>query len=631
MPLRHHIPAAAAAIAALACTLPGTAAAAGTTTFCVNAQQCPAGGFKVTLPTALTSARAGAGPADIIVGPNPGGTPYAGPFAYSSGAAGDNSIKIVGQGRPVFTSSADHKAVIELHGPAPSSVEGVDVQVPALASATGILLEGGSATDVNVIGADAGIQFTRGVALGKGAKLFKSTVKMTTGFGVELTGGPTQIDESTIDAPFGVIGGGADLRLQNSRIHAEHQAIQIVASSGGESPLIDDGLLVIDSEISTSAADGKGVFLRDAPGRFIRATIAGRSATPAAGTVGISFDAESREAKLDIEASVIGGYEGTVKRTTSLNGNAPIAIRDSEWRVDGNDFDGFGGATFSNFVDAEPRFVNRVAGDLRLRGGDRAIDLNSEPDADVFNESDSKGHFEVDGDGDGAKRSDAGALEYLRRAPEIGKVDAPTAGSIGSPLSFSAAAADADGEGVTLRWDFGDGVSADGPSVKHAYAAAGTYTVKLAARDEAGVESSVTGTVEVPAPAAEPGGDPTPPATTPPTTTLPPPGDTIAPRIRAASLTLKRSALRRGGKARLTIRMSEAATLRITPVKRKSARAAGKAKTTQAKAGRSVKTIKLGHRHIARLAKRRELVKIVAIDAAGNRSKPKLVRLTVTR
>ena len=94
---------------------------------------------------------------------------------------------------------------------------------------------------------------------------------------------------------------------------------------------------------------------------------------------------------------------------------------------------------------------------------------------------------------------------------------------------------------------------------------------------------------------------------------------------------MKRSALRHGRKARLAIRLSEAAKLRVTPVKRATARAAGKSKSTSARAGRSVRTIKLGHRHIARLAKRRELVRIVAIDAAGNRSRPKLVRLTITR
>jgi hypothetical protein len=649
MPLHRHI-AAAGAVAAALCVLPSTASAAPTTTFCVNAQQCPADGVKTSIGAALSGARAGAGPADILVGPNPGGKPYVGPFSYSSGSATDNRIRIFGQGSPEFTSSADHKAVIELHGPAESSIQGVTVHVPPLPSATGILLEGATARDVRVDGVDAGKEFIRGIALGNGAELFESTVKMATGFGVELSGGPTFISSSTITAPFGVIGGSADVRLQNSRIRAEHLALQLIGSSGGESPLIDDGVLAIDSELSTTAADGKGAFLRDAPARLIRTTIAGRSAAPAPGTVALSFDAADRSVDLEIYTSVIGGYAGTVTRTSSLSSQASVEIHDSEWPVNGNHFSGFGGVTISNLAHAEPHFVNRPAGDLRLRGGDRAIDLNSAPIADVFNESDIDSVSEIDGNGDGKTRSDAGAHEYRRRAPEITKVAAPATGAAGAALQFAVQAGDADGESLTLRWNFGDGTpTATGASVVHAFAAPGTYKVAVTARDEGGVEASRTVSVEVPAPPSG-GGTPTPPDTTPPGTTPPdttppdtaPPGttappattptsDAIAPRIRAARLTIKRKALRRGGKARLTIRLSEAATLRVTPVKRMTARAAGKSKSTAAKAGRSVKTIKLGHRHIARLAKRRELVRIVAIDAVGNRSKPKLVRLSVSR
>jgi hypothetical protein len=632
MRLIRFLPAAAAAVCF---ALPGSAAAAGTTTFCVNAQDCPADGFKVTMATALSASRAGAGPATILIGPNPDGSPYAGPFAYSSGAATDNSIKIVGQGRPEFTSNADHKAVIELHGPARNTVQGIDVRVPALDSATGLLLDGAAAGLVHVTGENAGVAFTRGIALGRGGELLGVTVTMPTGFGVELTGGPTTIDGSSITAPFGVIGGAADLRLDHSRIRAAHTAIQMIGSSGGDSPLIDDGLLAIGSEISTTAADGNAVFLRDAPARFIRATIAGRGA----GKVGIKFDAVNRVAKLGIKTSVIGGYDKTLVRTTSLTGGAPIDIEDSEWLQSGNDFTGFGEITTSGSVDAEPRFVDPVAGDLRLRGGDRAIDLNHDVPADTISADDLLGRLAVDGNGDGVKATDAGALEYLRLPPEIGKLESPATVAVGAPAAFGAGAADADGEAVELHWDFGDGSGAAGGSATHAYPAPGTYTVKLTARDEAGVESSRTATIEVPAPAS--GGDTpaphdttTPPDTTPPGTTptgTTPAGDTIAPRISSARLTLKRSAVRRGRKARLTIKLSEAAKLRITPVRRTTARAAGKAKSTQAKAGRSARTIKLGHRHIARLAKRRELVKIVAIDAAGNRSKPKLVRLTITR
>ena len=47
------------------------------------------------------------------------------------------------------------------------------------------------------------------------------------------------------------------------------------------------------------------------------------------------------------------------------------------------------------------------------------------------------------------------------------------------------------------RWQFGDGGSAAGDSVAHAYARAGRYTVSVFAADSAGGVSTVTATVTV--------------------------------------------------------------------------------------------------------------------------------------
>lgn len=97
---------------------------------------------------------------------------------------------------------------------------------------------------------------------------------------------------------------------------------------------------------------------------------------------------------------------------------------------------------------------------------------------------------------------------YDAQAPALA---APAVGGearAGKAMSFSASAGDRIDAAPAIRWDFGDGATADGASATHAYAAGGTYTVKATATDDAGNASSATKVVTVaPAPATgAPGG-----------------------------------------------------------------------------------------------------------------------------
>lgn len=67
---------------------------------------------------------------------------------------------------------------------------------------------------------------------------------------------------------------------------------------------------------------------------------------------------------------------------------------------------------------------------------------------------------------------------------------------------------DADGTIAGYAWRFGDGGSAQGVQVSHAYAAAGTYQVTLSVTDTGGLAGSQTNSVTVTAPAAAPGPGP---------------------------------------------------------------------------------------------------------------------------
>jgi chitodextrinase len=57
----------------------------------------------------------------------------------------------------------------------------------------------------------------------------------------------------------------------------------------------------------------------------------------------------------------------------------------------------------------------------------------------------------------------------------------PTTALAGDLAVFHSAAANADAPALDYRWEFGDGVSAEGADASHAYTLAGAYTVKLTA------------------------------------------------------------------------------------------------------------------------------------------------------
>ncbi|MEL6450683.1 MAG: PKD domain-containing protein [Pseudomonadota bacterium] len=60
-------------------------------------------------------------------------------------------------------------------------------------------------------------------------------------------------------------------------------------------------------------------------------------------------------------------------------------------------------------------------------------------------------------------------------------------------LVFDASAArDADGHGLRIEWDFGDGSTASGAIVRHAYTTPGVYTVTVTARDTTGLASGLS-------------------------------------------------------------------------------------------------------------------------------------------
>ncbi len=94
------------------------------------------------------------------------------------------------------------------------------------------------------------------------------------------------------------------------------------------------------------------------------------------------------------------------------------------------------------------------------------------------------------------------AAGYDAAGPQLRRLSIPAAGTAGVPLSFSASPLDVWSALGATRWSFGDGGSATGTAVSHAFTAPGTYTVTVTGADALGNTSAATGTVSIGAPPA---------------------------------------------------------------------------------------------------------------------------------
>jgi hypothetical protein len=108
------------------------------------------------------------------------------------------------------------------------------------------------------------------------------------------------------------------------------------------------------------------------------------------------------------------------------------------------------------------------------------------------------GHTAIDPDGDAVaiyetpNGASVATVILDSAAPRAVSATVPRVGRAGRRLAFVAAAEDM--SAVTLRWRFGDGKTATGASVNHAYRKAGRYVVTVVATDAAGHASTVART-----------------------------------------------------------------------------------------------------------------------------------------
>ncbi|EMA68626.1 glycoside hydrolase family protein [Halorubrum aidingense JCM 13560] len=132
----------------------------------------------------------------------------------------------------------------------------------------------------------------------------------------------------------------------------------------------------------------------------------------------------------------------------------------------------------------------------------------------------SPGEYSISADGsalsptDSASTADSDSTSVTVEEPDQNEgpsasfTASPSSPDAGESVSFDASAStDADGSIASYEWDFGDGETASGESVTHAYDSAGDYDVTLTVTDDDGATDTATQTVSVGEP-ADPDPDP---------------------------------------------------------------------------------------------------------------------------
>jgi PKD domain len=601
------------ALAATAAGVLAAAPAAGAQTFCVNLNPCISGTQKDTIQDALVAAQSNGAEDLVKIGPK--STPYVGSATYSSA----EKVTIRGAGRDETQLSAGSGAAITMVVLSPASrVEDLTLNVKDNVGSRG-LRTNATGSNIRVVYSGA-LTDIGGVRLEDAGAIEDSLIDVDHGSAIDRSGlgGAAVRDTEIVSGGSGIqaLTTGADVSLRRVKITSTRAPLFL----SGSNTLTD-----VVARMTGSAMD-YGVYAGPS------SSVVAHHLTLVGGTSGTALSAYATNgttSQITVRNSIIQGFSRAYGRQGDGTGVANIGISYSRVAPVNTSEAGGGAITQgAGMTAAPPSFVNAAAGDFRLRGDSALIDAGDtqnvlSPDFDGIARA-------IDGDGAGGARVDMGAYEYRRRAPSIA-ISAPSTLAIGAAGLFGAMADDPDGDPVTVGWSFGDGATATGPNVQHAFTEPGIKTVVATATDVAGRTASASAPVDVPAPPPvdnPPVDNPpvqnppvenppveNPPVQNPPTQN-PPAKDRLAPIFTSLSATKKEVTFSLSEPAKVSVRVERAKGKRWIKVKT--------ATTAQAAGKRAVSLKKL------KLGKGSYRVTVTAVDAAGNKSKARTIRFRVT-
>lgn len=625
------------------------AAAAQAATYCVGAVTGCNGPGYASLQLAMDAAKASTDKADIIkLG--------AGTFTTTDGFVYEqdtpaNDLWIDGQGEGTVLKADGSKGsgfkVLKLAGAPGGNLETFISNVKL----EGPHYNGGGATAALSLTHASGEYLTitgesgYGAMLGQSGRLrFGSIAMADFRGGVLATGGGTKVEDMKISGEDGITVSGGHLTASRLDISSTGDAIGCNACFG---VAIDSSILRIGATgngLSASAVLGNATI--NASHLTVFGAVSGNGRTCVAAR---SVSASSFDAAVNVDNSVFFAIAQAYYRYAGNGGGeADVTAYNNNYTIDQNTSYGPGQLFEAGRTGLATGFVAPLNGDFHL--GPKANQIDKGRLAPFVPGA----GYDIDQQDRTVNAPDQGADEYQKNAP-FAMIAAPSTAVAGEPVAFSGAKSGAGGDPgdavIEHEWDFKDGTAkVTGAQAEHVFAKAGTYTVLLTVEDLEGQidstwhqivvseaptvapdpEPSVQPTVEptvdptvAPTPSATPAAEPTPSATPGQESTTTPTPDTTAPKL--SLVRVKRKAFRRKAGTTLSWASDEAGRLSIAVRK---GRRVIKRTNRRVVAGTGRAELKAITR---RLRPGRHVLVVTATDAAGNRSAPAQIKVTVRR
>jgi PKD repeat protein len=477
-------------LAATACLAAG-AQSADAATFCVNSPTGCTGTPELTITGALTDAAASSGRDTIEI---------AGSNTYDESGLTDangNPVDIVGVGAAPVITTANPEPVMMSILDSSSTISNVAFQFASGSTGIGLSFAGASATGIAVTGNAAGdatgIYLTSTDSTVSHASVTLPTSQSEQTTAVSMFADGEQVTDSTLAASIGVlINSGTDMTVSRTEIVAPDG----VRAGNGAADTVEDSLLLVEGP---------------APG-----TVDGIQSNTAGGTVTVRGDTILAEVSGAIGIAASQGLP-----TTSTNA---IEVRDSIVRGFAEDLEDYGaGAALStdyddyttissdsgatpiaagaHDVNVDPDFVDAAAGDYHLAAASPLVD-KGDP-APLTPDESTTDFYGADrlvaGHGGCTFVRDIGAAEFQALTPTA-SASAPSTATAGTPITFDGSKSCGLGSLSPITaygWAFGDGTSATGATVRHAFSAPGKHTATLTVSTAAGHSAVATIIVEV--------------------------------------------------------------------------------------------------------------------------------------